>query len=88
MRDQETRRRDRSLALAVLCSVLLGAVCIVFAIWGTLHPWRDVSPRGVGPGAGFVVGPIFIGFGILEAVHRVRNGPQQPGSHARSAPRE
>lgn len=74
--------------MAVLFSVVLGAVCIVFAIWGTLHPWREVSPRGVGPGAGFVVGPIFIGFGILEVVHRVRNGPQQPGRHTRSASAE
>ena len=74
--------------MAVLLSLLVGAVCIVFAIWAALHPWRDGPYPGLPPEVGFIIGPIFIGFGILELGHRLRNGPQQPGRHARSSSRE
>ena len=87
MTDQGTRSRDRHLTLAVLLLLLLGAVCIGFAVWGSQHPWRAVPFRGVPPEAGYIPGPIFIGFGLVEVVHRLRNGPQQPGRHTRSSAR-
>jgi len=64
---------------------LLGAVCIGLAIWGSQHPWPHVPFLGVPPEAGFVAGPIFIGFGIFEVIHRLRNGPQRPGRHGRTS---
>jgi hypothetical protein len=66
-------------------SFLLGAVCLGVAVWGSQHPQGDVPFRGVPPEAGFVAGPIFIGFGLFEVLHRLRNGPQQPGRHTRSS---
>ena len=37
------------------------------------------------PEFGLIAGLIVIGFGLYELVHRLRNGPQQPGRHARSS---
>ncbi len=74
------------MAVAVGVVFLLGAFCLAFAVWGVRHPPTEASVaiyRAAPPELGFIVGPIFIGFGLYELGHRLRRGQQPEGRHSR-----
>jgi hypothetical protein len=76
-------RADRPF-LAIGSALIVGVVCLVVGVWVELRSpdmhWAWFYPLG----AGVVVALIFIGFAAVELVHRLRQGPQEPGRHTRS----
>ena len=81
VRDPEVRRRDRSLAVALLGCLLLGLLSLAYGMWGLSAP----DPPGFrgNPIVGLFFGPLLIGTFVVQLVKRLWNGPEQPGRHAR-----
>lgn len=81
---ERVRRADRRFALVLGCVFLVACLGIAFGVWSLSRPWTHDLPISVVAGSvgGVLGGAILIGLSIAELVHRLRNGPQEPGRHA------
>jgi hypothetical protein len=79
-----SRRADRRFAVVVGCVFLAACLGIAFGVWSLSQPWTDDLPISVVAASvgGVLGGVILIGLSTAELVHRLRNGPQEPGRHS------
>ena len=82
---ERTRRQaDRRFAVVIGCVSLAACLGIAFGVWSLSQSWTEDLPFSVIAAcvSGVLGGVILIGFSIAELVHRLRNGPQEPGRHS------